>query len=344
MEKEEERTTEPMTRSASRTSAAESTALSAESDADLRVPYFCEENVWRLAYRKLAQQQQQQKEQQQEEQQTQYEYLAAFVSNPDKAVPMFFQRAAAAADDEDVRRNCSYVCWDYHVILLRMRRRRRRRRRGQQLRIGDAKSRDSDHAGEDADDDDEEVEEIDVLDIDTLLPYPCPLQEYLERSFPHCFYGNNGDDDADDTRRHWPQFRVVPARSYLRHFSSDRMHMFDREKGRWRVQELPPYPCILTAGGESNLMSGYLDFSSSAPSSPTTGSANDDDNKLADTNSLKDGENVDSSTGKDGGDGHGAGGCYYGTILTIDELQDRALLLASLRKHDKRREKEQNRT
>lgn len=57
-------------------------ALQAKSDASLRVPCYCEENVWRLAYRKIYQQK------------TQETYHVAFVSNPKACVPMFEQLAA----------------------------------------------------------------------------------------------------------------------------------------------------------------------------------------------------------------------------------------------------------
>lgn len=58
------------------------TALQATPDASLRVPCYCEENVWRLAYRKVYQK---------KDGET---YHVAFVSNPKGCVPMFQQRAA----------------------------------------------------------------------------------------------------------------------------------------------------------------------------------------------------------------------------------------------------------
>lgn len=65
------------------------------SDQDLRVPCYCEENVWRLLVRKLH-----------------YEPIEAyvvFISNEHQSVAMLNQKAAKRSD---------IVCWDYHVILL----------------------------------------------------------------------------------------------------------------------------------------------------------------------------------------------------------------------------------
>jgi hypothetical protein len=75
------------------------TALAAPDDQSLRVACYCEENVWRLAYRKLCQ-----------KDRSQYQYYVVFISNPRKLVPMYHQVA-------DPSRAC---CWDYHCILQRV--------------------------------------------------------------------------------------------------------------------------------------------------------------------------------------------------------------------------------
>ena len=113
--------------------AAAKTALEAPSDQSLRVPCYCEENVWRLAYRK-----------EHSSEQERYAYFVAFVTNPQGCVPMFEQLAAA-----DRNRPCF---WDYHVILIRQ----------------------SIHTAND----------VHVLDIDSHLPYPSSLREYLSEVFP----------------------------------------------------------------------------------------------------------------------------------------------------------------
>jgi hypothetical protein len=80
-------------------SAAESSLL-ADTEADMRVPCYCEENVWRLVRRKLRHR----------VQGGSSSCWVVFVSNPVKNVPMFHQRAASSPHDP--------CCWDYHVILL----------------------------------------------------------------------------------------------------------------------------------------------------------------------------------------------------------------------------------
>ena len=105
-------------------------AIEASSDKSLRVPCYCEENVWRLAYRKIHQQEKK-KQQQQEKQKRQqkkkkikttaaattttrttssFHYHVVFISNPKGCAPLFQQLAASDRD--------SAVFWDYHVILL----------------------------------------------------------------------------------------------------------------------------------------------------------------------------------------------------------------------------------
>ena len=86
-------------------SAAES-ALEATSDRSLRVPCYCEENVWRLAYRKLHEQRQQT----QNLASVNTNYKVVFVSNPEARVPMFEQLAG--------EESWKPVLWDYHVLLF----------------------------------------------------------------------------------------------------------------------------------------------------------------------------------------------------------------------------------
>lgn len=80
------------------------------------------------------------------------------------------------------------VFWDYHVILVRDGR---------------------------------------VFDLDTTLPFPCPLEEYVDETFrlPAAV-----------------RFRCFDAEDYRRGFGSDRSHMRD-EHGHWRAPP-PPWPAI----------------------------------------------------------------------------------------------------
>eukprot|EP00455_Lapot_gusevi_P048592 TRINITY_DN6738_c0_g3_i2.p1 TRINITY_DN6738_c0_g3~~TRINITY_DN6738_c0_g3_i2.p1 ORF type:complete len:184 (-),score=14.86 TRINITY_DN6738_c0_g3_i2:13-564(-) len=80
-----------------------------------------------------------------------------------------------------------------------------------------------------------------IYDLDTMLPFPCPARQYVERTFvPSTAY----------KREYRQQFRVVPAQEYLRIFSSDRSHMF--QEGRW-LSPPPSYPCIQAPGTTMNL-------------------------------------------------------------------------------------------
>lgn len=167
---------------------AEQSAMEAPTDESLRVPYYCEENVWRLAVRK-------------QQQQPTDRFWAVFISNTIKNVPMFQQKAAVSGDVS--------CCWDYHVILLCHR------------------------AGEGT---------FSVYDIDSLLPYPCPLDEYLAHSFPYEWPIPFG-----------PMFRVVPVDFFLGNFASDRSHMI--KNGKWQAPP-PPYAPI----GNSNNLQEYLRF------------------------------------------------------------------------------------
>jgi len=170
---------------------ASETALQVESDEQLRVPYYCEENVWRLAYRRM-------------HQQPEDRFYIVFISNSIKAVPMFQQRAASEAN-----KSC---CWDYHVLLLCVR------------------ALDS---------------QVVVYDMDTRLPYPCPLLEYLQQSFPYQW-----------PLPYAPMFRLVDANLFLQYFSSDRSHMFNQQTQQWNAPP-PTYECILN--GPPNLQD-YLNF------------------------------------------------------------------------------------
>jgi hypothetical protein len=177
------------------------TALQVNDGHDLRVACYCEENVWRLAYRKT-------------HQEPENRYFVAFISNPMKYVPMFEQ---VASDNVD-----SPCCWDYHVILL-------------SFTLPEKK--------------------VIVWDVDSRLPCPCPLSGYLEQSFPY-----------DDSEPFAPLFRLIHASSFLKNFSSDRMHMYDAETQTWSAPP-PSYDCILS--GPSNL-NAHLDFTTQRSSTPTT--------------------------------------------------------------------------
>ena len=140
--------------------AASTTAMAPVKDVELRVPCYCEENVWRLAYRKWKQQADSKK------------YYAVFVSNPSKCVCFFHQKASGNP--------LKPVFWDYHVLLFEY---------------------------------DATTQTTVVLDIDSYLPYPYPLSEYLDQAFPEEESENPQQQHQLDHVAPW--FRVVPAEIFL---------------------------------------------------------------------------------------------------------------------------------
>ncbi|XP_032659409.1 protein N-terminal glutamine amidohydrolase [Chelonoidis abingdonii] len=100
------------------------------------------------------------------------------------------------------------VVWDYHVILLH-------------VASGDQNF---------------------IYDLDTVLPFPCPFDTYIQESF------KSDDILLPGFRR---KIRLIQADLYLKTFASDRSHMKDAS-GHW--QKPPPsYPCIETADSKMNL-------------------------------------------------------------------------------------------
>jgi protein N-terminal glutamine amidohydrolase len=124
-------------------SAAES-ALKAPSEMSLRVPCYCEENVWRLAFRKLYQQTNELKT-------TTLQYYVIFVSNPKACVPIYQQRASTHPNKP--------IFWDYHVILL-----------------STQKSTSKNYSNK-------QQPPCLVWDMDSHLPCPCPFDRYMEAAF-----------------------------------------------------------------------------------------------------------------------------------------------------------------
>ncbi|KAL0961942.1 hypothetical protein UPYG_G00333720 [Umbra pygmaea] len=100
------------------------------------------------------------------------------------------------------------VVWDYHVVLLH------------QSKQGPSF----------------------IYDLDTVLPFPCPLDVYNKEAFR---------TDRGIIPAFWRKLRVIPAHTYLKNFASDRSHMKEAD-GTWRMPP-PPYPCIETAESVMNL-------------------------------------------------------------------------------------------
>ena len=201
-------------------SSASITALSASADSELRVPCFCEENVWRLAYRKLHS-----AASAGNSQAASSKYFAVFISNPSKCVCFFHQLANPNP--------LTPVFWDYHVLLFEQQQQRQS----------------ANHTTL-------------VWDIDSYLPYPCPLADYLDNAFPALPTNQERDDGglvAHELEQIAPCFRVVPAETFLTHFSCDRSHMWDATKKKWRAPP-PTYPAILPNGNQENNLMTYINM------------------------------------------------------------------------------------
>ena len=197
---------------------AESTAIlpSISSDHKLRVSCYCEENAWRVVYRHLHLNQQTPNSDN-----FNCNYFVVFVSNAKRCCPYLNQRAKPKPTSTEDISTMDYVCWDYHVIVIR--------RRTAEL-SNDTKEGASNNNNN----------RTEVLDIDTWLqPYPCQLEEYLYGSFPHVMDGTNNTD-----KQYHPSFRVVPAKQYLKYFYSDRSHMIDTKTGNWLATP-PEYQPIM---------------------------------------------------------------------------------------------------
>jgi hypothetical protein len=120
------------------------TALKCDSEKKLRTPCYCEENVWRLAYRRLKAGGDGNDIGGKENE----EYYVAFISNVERRCPMLYQVASESPSKP--------VFWDYHVILIRS---------SKVVKRGKS------------------VVQAQVLDMDSNLPYPSDLKAYLDASF-----------------------------------------------------------------------------------------------------------------------------------------------------------------
>lgn len=80
-----------------------------------------------------------------------------------------------------------------------------------------------------------------VFDLDSRLPFPVPLGEWLDATFPA----------ARIVPGLVPRFRLVEAADFLRLFSSDRSHMLDEHRAP--VAPFPQWPPISVPGIATNL-------------------------------------------------------------------------------------------
>jgi N-terminal glutamine amidase len=272
-------------------------------DHDLRHPYYCEENVWRLAHRKLrppcgttgssssgaatttapASSARRSATPPDEEL-----FRVVFISNRRKAVPMLFQRASRAPES-------IACCWDYHVVLLGIQSSsppttRRRTRTQDTADEGDDGATIVGRFGSSSNNNKKVVM---VYDVDTTLtPYPIALSDYLDATF-----GGGNRRSGDE-----PLFRVVPASVYLKHFASDRRHMYNAATGTWTAPP-PPYQCI---GGNHNTTTTTTEGNPSCHNLPLYVDFTDDDRD------------------RGGNEGSDVPADALGTVLTLEQLRSYA--------------------
>uniref|UniRef100_A0A1B6G201 Protein N-terminal glutamine amidohydrolase n=1 Tax=Cuerna arida TaxID=1464854 RepID=A0A1B6G201_9HEMI len=80
-----------------------------------------------------------------------------------------------------------------------------------------------------------------VYDFDTQLKFPTPFSEYSKETF-------KSDEIVNPSFHRF--FRVIPAESYLKFFSSDRSHM--KRNGLW-IKPPPEYPPLRNSEESHNL-------------------------------------------------------------------------------------------
>ena len=125
-----------------------------------------------------------------------------FISNPTRHVLMQHQRAGSP-------KHSGQSVWDYHVVAL--------------ASTNPLATAPSSHGAR-----------WFVLDVDSTLPFPCPLAAYFHASFPSGVHAQLQ-----------PLFRLVSAADYTAQFASDRSHM-RREDGSWHAPP-PSWPAIQPA-------------------------------------------------------------------------------------------------
>ncbi|XP_021282628.1 protein N-terminal glutamine amidohydrolase isoform X1 [Herrania umbratica] len=108
------------------------------------------------------------------------------------------------------------ILWDYHVICI------------QRKRDGDTHF---------------------VWDLDSSLPFPCPLATYMSETVRPSF------QLFSEFQRF---FRVVHAPIFLHHFASDRRHMKDSD-GNWTAQP-PTYETIVAEDGSVHNLNEYIEI------------------------------------------------------------------------------------
>ncbi|ONK63681.1 uncharacterized protein A4U43_C07F17790 [Asparagus officinalis] len=140
--------------------------------------------------------------------------FVVFISNEEKRIPLWCQKASKTAD--------GLVIWDYHVICIQ----------SQNNNEGNA--------------------QFMVWDLDSSLPCPMPLKQYINEAILPPFSLNP---------RYSRLFRVVHAPILFQCFASDRSHMKD-SLGNW-ISPPPVYKPIVAEDGTKNNLDEYIQMRAS---------------------------------------------------------------------------------
>ena len=300
-------TTASMTTATIPTAAETAISASIRHDYDLRIPYYCEENVWRLAYRKLYYQDQMKQPTNEgrnnNDDNKNETYYVAFISNQQKCVPMYHQRAATApSTSSTLQRKEEIPCcfWDYHVILL-----------GVTL----APTNGGDDIG------DMYQKTVLVYDIDTtIVPYPVPLHRYLSQSFPMEKFSSRNTGTNSPYLQYKPYFRIVPAETYIHHFTSDRSHMFNETTQTYN-EPPPPYCCIVASHSTDDTTIPTNSISKSAASTTGDGEIGTDTSTTRSIHAQSNFKKYIDFTTKYNEENYGSSSAnQYGIIITLEQL------------------------
>jgi len=91
-----------------------------------------------------------------------------------------------------------------------------------------------------------------AFDLDSELPFPCPLARYIDETFPE------GVQSAFE-----PRFRVMPGGEYEAGLVSDRSHM-RRPDGSWLATP-PPWPSPGSGSPRASVLMDWADMGRPGP-------------------------------------------------------------------------------
>ncbi|KXN82573.1 Protein N-terminal glutamine amidohydrolase [Leucoagaricus sp. SymC.cos] len=177
---------------------------------------YCEENIYLLCQELMVRQDVRER----------WEVWAVFISNENKTVALWEQKAARVAG--------APVVWDYHCILVLK-----------------SKQPDSYDSGGD-----QGSVEAWVYDYDSsITQLPCPWGEYVSRTFPFQLMP-----------QYQSLFRVISGEDFIERFASDRSHMLSPEIEGEPLKYVSPPPLYEPICGEisrqygitSNLMQSFV--------------------------------------------------------------------------------------